>query len=111
VYAEGEEWLTRPTRTAGGGARFGDARFVVLNMVGHAAFIVAGLLVVTRGRRLLLMPVLLFVVYGAISNAVAHTWWSLSLRAYFPGLVTAQVFRVGERGRCGGGEPSEVDDE
>jgi hypothetical protein len=47
-----------------------------------------------RDRRLLLMPVLFFVVYGAIGNAVAHTCWSLSLRAYFPGLVTAQVFWV-----------------
>lgn len=34
-------------------------------------------------------------IFGAIGNAISHTWWSLYLRSYFPGLVTAQLFWIG----------------
>ena len=40
------------------------------------------------------MPALFFIIYGAIGNAISHSWWSLSERSYFPGLVTAQAYWV-----------------
>lgn len=52
----------------------------------------AGLAAFATRRWFLLMPVLFFVIYGAIGNAISHSWWSLSLGRYFPGLVTAQIY-------------------
>jgi hypothetical protein len=44
--------------------------------------------------RYLLIPVLFFVVDGAIGNATSHTLWSLTAREYRLGLVTAQAYWV-----------------
>lgn len=44
--------------------------------------------------RHMMIPVLFFVVYGAIGNAASHTLWSLTARAYRPGFITAQAYWV-----------------
>lgn len=66
--------------------------FVVFNMVAYAVFSWSCLLVFQRNLGFLLVPVLFFVTYGAMGNAVSHTWWSLYLGEYFPGLITALVY-------------------
>ena len=63
-------------------------------MLAYFVFTLTCILVFTRRLRFLLLPSLFFIVYGAIGNAISHTWWSLYLRAYFPGLVTAQVYGI-----------------
>jgi hypothetical protein len=75
-----------------GGAPYSEDLFVTFNMIAYFMFTVTAILVFTKSLRFLLIPSLFFIVYGAIGNAVSHTWWSLYLRAYFPGLVTAQVY-------------------
>jgi len=75
-----------------GGAPYSEDLFVTFNMIAYFMFTVTAILVFTRSLRFLLVPSLFFIVYGAVGNAVSHTWWSLYLRAYFPGLVTAQVY-------------------
>jgi len=56
------------------------------------ATVMACLLVFTRRLNFLLMPALFFIVYGAIGNAIAHTWWVVWRQAYFPGFYTAQLY-------------------
>ena len=68
--------------------------FVTFNMVSYAIFALACILALTKNLRFLLIPPLFFVMYGAIGNAIAHTWWSLYLQSYFPGLISAQIFWV-----------------
>jgi hypothetical protein len=68
--------------------------FVTFNMVSYAVFALACILALTKNLRFLLIPALFFIMYGAIGNAIAHTWWSLYLRSYFPGLITAQIFWI-----------------
>ena len=68
--------------------------FVIFNMVAYFIFTLACILVFTRNLRFLMLPVLFYIVYGAIGNAISHTWWSLYLRSYFPGLITAQLYWV-----------------
>lgn len=75
-----------------GGAPYSEDLFVTFNMIAYFMFTMTTILVFTKSLRFLLVPSLFFIVYGAIGNAVSHTWWSLYLRAYFPGLVTAQVY-------------------
>ena len=77
-----------------GGTPYSEDLFVAFNMVAYFMFTLTCILVFTRGVRFLLVPSLFFVVYGAIGNAVSHTWWSLYLRAYFPGLLTAQIYWI-----------------
>jgi hypothetical protein len=77
-----------------GGMPYTANLFVTFNMVSYSVFTVACLLAFTRGLRFFLIPPLFFVVYGAIGNAIAHTWWSIYLRQYFPGLISAQLFWV-----------------
>jgi hypothetical protein len=77
-----------------GGAPYSVDLFVIFNMVAYFIFTLACVLVFTRNLRFLLLPVLFYVIYGAIGNAISHTWWSLYLRSYFPGLVTAQLYWV-----------------
>jgi hypothetical protein len=77
-----------------GGVPYSDNLFVVFNMNAYCVFSVACILVFTKNVRYLLIPALFFVIYGAIGNAIAHTWWSLYLGAYFPGLVTAQIYWI-----------------
>ena len=68
--------------------------FVTFNMASYAVFTGTCLLAFTKRIGFLLMPAMFFVVYGAIGNAIAHTWWSIDLGTYFPGLITAQAYWV-----------------
>jgi hypothetical protein len=77
-----------------GGVPYTDDLFVTFNMASYCAFTLASVLVFAKGIRFLLIPPLFFIVYGAIGNAIAHTWWSLYFHAYFPGLITAQAYWV-----------------
>jgi hypothetical protein len=75
-----------------GGTPYSADLFVTFNMVSYFIFTLACILVFTKGFRFLLVPAMFFIIYGAIGNAIAHSWWSLYLGAYFPGLVTAQIY-------------------
>jgi hypothetical protein len=77
-----------------GGMPYSADLFVTFNMVSYFIFTLACVLVFTKSFRFLLVPSMFFIIYGAIGNAIAHTWWSLYLRAYFPGLVTAQIYWI-----------------
>jgi hypothetical protein len=77
-----------------GGAAYGDELFVVFNMASYAMFTFACLLVFYGGLRFFLVPVLFFVVYGAIGNAISHTWWVIDAEAYRPGFFTAQAYWI-----------------
>lgn len=63
-------------------------------MASYAVFLLAPLGVWVLGRRFLLLPMLFFVIYGALGNAIAHSMWGLLARGYFPGLFTAQLYWV-----------------
>ncbi|MFT4061620.1 MAG: hypothetical protein QM642_04600 [Edaphocola sp.] len=75
--------------TAYGGQPYSNNRFVAFNMFSYFVFIVSPVLVYFKGLKFLLVPVLFFIVYGAMGNAIAHTWWSIYFKQYFPGLYTA----------------------
>ncbi|MBX9602943.1 MAG: HXXEE domain-containing protein [Bryobacteraceae bacterium] len=77
-----------------GGVAYSDRLFVSFNMLSYTIFTLACLAAFVKGHRFMLMPVLFFIVYGAIGNAVSHTWWSLQTRSYFPGLMTAQLYWI-----------------
>jgi hypothetical protein len=76
------------------GMPYSEELFVAFNMVSYAIFALGCILALTKNLRFLLIPPLFFIMYGAIGNAIAHTWWSLYLRSYFPGLVSAQIFWI-----------------
>jgi hypothetical protein len=75
-----------------GGEAYSDRMFVTFNMAAYAVFATCCLLAFYADAHYLLMPVLFFIIYGAIGNAVSHTVWSVSARAYRPGLITAQAY-------------------
>jgi Protein of unknown function with HXXEE motif len=75
-----------------GGNSYSADLFVTFNMTAYFIFTLTCILVFTKNVRFLLLPSLFFIIYGAIGNALSHTWWSLYLKAYFPGLVTAQIY-------------------
>jgi len=77
-----------------GGAPYDTATFVVFNLTAYTIFGAACVVGFRTRLRFLLIPVLFFLVYGTVGNAVAHTWWSVLERGYFPGLLTAQVYWV-----------------
>jgi hypothetical protein len=77
-----------------GGAAFGNELFVSFNMASYAIFTFACLLAIHARLRFFLIPVLFFVIYGAIGNAVSHTWWTFDAQAYRPGFFTAQAYWV-----------------
>jgi hypothetical protein len=77
-----------------GGMPYSDNLFVSFNMISYAIFSLACILAFTTKLRFLLIPALFFIIYGALGNAIAHTWWSLYLQSYFPGLITAQLFWI-----------------
>lgn len=78
-----------------GGVPYSTNLFVVFNMAAYFVFTVACLVAFAKNRWFLLVPALFFIIYGAIGNAIAHTWWSVYLGTYFPGLVTAQAYWIG----------------
>lgn len=89
----GTGFQTRFGPVYGGGA-IPDWLFVLINMASYAVFLLAPLGVWVLGRRFLLLPMLFFVIYGALGNAIAHSMWGLLARGYFPGLFTAQLYWV-----------------
>lgn len=76
------------------GTPYSNDLFVIFNMLSYFVFTLACILVFTKKLRFLLVPVLFYIIYGAVGNAVSHTWWSLYLKSYFPGLVSAQLYWV-----------------
>ena len=77
-----------------GGEPYSANLFVIVNMVSYFIFTLACILVFTKSLRFLLVPMLFYIIYGAIGNAISHTYWSLYLQSYFPGLITAQLYWV-----------------
>jgi hypothetical protein len=77
-----------------GGGPYSVDLFVCFNMGAYAVFTLSCLLMLRRSSRFLLMPVLFYVVYGAIGNAISHTWWVLYSQSYFPGFFTATAYWV-----------------
>lgn len=77
-----------------GGTPYSDNLFVTFNMLSYFIFTLACILVFTRGLRFLLVPILFYIIYGAIGNAISHTWWSVYLKSYFPGFVSAQLYWI-----------------
>jgi len=77
-----------------GGEPFSAELFVTINMVSYFIFAVSCILVLSRNIRFLVAPMLFYVVYGAIGNAIAHTWWVIWLGEYFPGFFSAQLYWV-----------------
>jgi hypothetical protein len=76
------------------GQPYTDNLFVTFNMGSYFVFIAAPVLAYYKGLKFLFLPTLFFIVYGAMGNAIAHTWWSLYLSKYFPGLYTASLYWV-----------------
>jgi hypothetical protein len=77
-----------------GGTPYSNNLFVVFNLLSYAVFTAACVLVFFRNVRFLLMPVLFFIVYGALGNAIAHTSWVVDAHAYRPGFVTALAYWI-----------------
>jgi len=75
-------------------AEYSNEKFVLVNMGSYAVFTLACVLAFKRQLNFLLVPVLFFIVYGAIGNAIAHSWWGIYTKGYFPGLFTAQLYWV-----------------
>ncbi|MDH8679036.1 HXXEE domain-containing protein [Fusibacter bizertensis] len=77
-----------------GGVPYSDNMFVIINMVSYFIFTITAMLVLTRNNYRVMTPMLFFIVYGAMGNAIAHTVWSIYLAGYFPGLYTAQLYWI-----------------
>ena len=75
-----------------GGEPYTNTLFVIFNMIAYAAFTLACLLVFYGRLRFLMLPVLFFIVYGALGNAISHTWWQIYATGYFPGFYTALAY-------------------
>lgn len=78
-----------------GGTPYSNDAFVSVNMGSYAVMTVACVVALMTRLRFVVVPAMFFIVYGAIGNAIAHTWWSIMLGAYFPGLITAQLYWIG----------------
>lgn len=75
-------------------APFPNYVFIFFNMISYLVLLLSTVLVFARHLHFFLVPVLFFIVYGAIGNAVAHTFWAVVHRGYFPGFFTAQAYWV-----------------
>lgn len=69
-------------------------RFVTINMISYCVFSLGCIIVFTQKLKFLVLPMLFYIVYGMIGNAITHTWWSLLHWGYFPGFYTAQGYWV-----------------
>jgi hypothetical protein len=76
------------------GGAYTNELFVSINMVSYFIFTLSAVLVFYKQIHFLLFPMLFFIVYGAMGNAIAHTFWSTDLHSYFPGLFTAQIYWI-----------------
>lgn len=77
-----------------GGQPYPANTFVAFNMFSYFVFIVSPVLVYFKGLKFLFIPVLFFVVYGAMGNAIAHSWWSIYFGHYFSGLYTSLLYWI-----------------
>ena len=77
-----------------GAAPFPPTVFILFNTLSYLVLLLASLLVFARHLHFFLVPILFFIVYGAVGNAVAHTFWAVIHRGYFPGFFTAQAYWV-----------------
>ena len=77
-----------------GAPAFSHEKFIAINMISYFLFTLATVLVFAKGLRFLMIPVLFFVIGGALGNAIWHSWWVIWLNGYFPGFYTAQVYWV-----------------
>ncbi|PSL44713.1 hypothetical protein CLV51_10585 [Chitinophaga niastensis] len=75
-------------------SEYSATKFVTINMLSYFVFTVTCVLAFKKRLNFLLVPVLFYIVYGAIGNAIAHTWWSIYSKGYFPGFYTAQVYWI-----------------
>ncbi len=75
-----------------GASPYSHQLFVIINMTSYAVFSLAAILMLTRRFGFMLTPMLFFVIYGAIGNAIAHSWWVIMTVGYFPGAFTAQLY-------------------
>lgn len=75
-----------------GGEPYSVQKFVSINMASYFVFTVSCILIYTKQLRFLILPVLFYIIYGAIGNAIAHTWWAIWLKGYFPGFYTGLVY-------------------
>jgi len=73
---------------------YAASTFVSLSMLSFAVFSLSAVLALVYNMRWLLMPALFFMVYSAIGSAVTHTWWSLYMQSYFPGLYTGLLYWI-----------------
>jgi len=80
--------------TTYGGQPYSNNTFVAFNMSSYFVFIISPVLVYFKGLKFLLVPVLFFTVYGALGNAIAHSWWSIYSGKYFSGLYTALAYWI-----------------
>lgn len=77
-----------------GGQPYSNNTFVAFNMASYFIFIISPVLVYFKGLKFFLIPVLFFTVYGGMGNAISHSWWSIYLGKYFPGLYTALAYWI-----------------
>jgi hypothetical protein len=77
-----------------GGLPYSENSFVIFNMFSYFMFIVSPVLLYFRGLKFLFIPVLFFIVYGAMGNAIAHSWWSIYFGQYFSGLYTSLMYWI-----------------
>lgn len=77
-----------------GAAPYSAELFVGINMFSYFVFAVGFILVFEKGLKFLLIPVLFYIVYGALGNAIAHVWWVIWKGAYFPGFFTALAYWI-----------------
>ncbi|WP_321325210.1 hypothetical protein [Thiomicrorhabdus sp.] len=77
-----------------GAPAFTHVKFISINMISYFLFTIATVLVFTKGLRFLFVPVLFFVMGGALGNAIWHTWWVIWFKGYFPGFYTAQIYWI-----------------
>lgn len=80
--------------SAYGGQPYSNNTFVSFNMCSYFVFLITPVLVYFKGLKFLFVPVLFFIVYGALGNAIAHSWWSIYWGKYFSGLYTAQAYWI-----------------
>ena len=77
-----------------GGTPYSNTLFVCFNMFSYTVFSLACVMVFYKRVRFLLMPVLFFITYGAIGNAISHSFWVLDAHAYRPGFFTALPYWI-----------------
>ena len=77
-----------------GAEPYSSSLFVAINMCSYFVFTIACILMFYKSLNFLFVPVMFFITYGVMANAIAHTFWSVYLGLYFPGLITAQLYWV-----------------